>query len=116
MPHIIIEVSKNVTPHVDMGALLSEIHHVVDGYHNIALARVKTRLYVADHFMVGVHGSAAGFMHVNLKLMPGRDDGQKAELSALLQKTALAYLAKVSAPEVILTVEISELHAASYRA
>ena len=116
MPHLIVECSKNAVVHFAMRELLADLHHAIDGLHNIALERVKTRAYVADDFIVGADGQTAAFMHINLKLLPGRSDGQKSELSAILQEKALAYLMPKAEGRVILTVEISELHPASYRA
>lgn len=113
MPHIIVEYSANLK--TDIPALLKDLHHSVDGKYNVALERVKTRAHKLENFVVGKHDTDGQMVHVELKLMPGRSDEAKTELSGILLNTVRKYVPESDYPNSAVTVEVSELHGPSYR-
>lgn len=112
MPHIIVEYSSILKTSFSIASLLHDLHHSIDGMHNVTLDRIKTRAYASDDFLVGEDKDVSYFVHINLRLMPGRTDEQRRELSDALHKAAKPHLVR----RVALTIETSELHGPSYQA
>lgn len=115
MPHIIVEYSENLAPKLDIAPLLQDLHTSISGMHNVALDRIKTRAYAAPHFIVGDQGTNAGFVHVQLRLMPGRSDDQKTDLSGRLLAATKKYIDQIQHLKTSITIEVAELHGPSYR-
>ena len=109
MPHIIVEYSANLK--TDIPALLNDLHHSIDGKYNVALERIKTRAHKLENFIVGKQGADGQMAHIELKLMPGRSDEAKTDLSGILLETIRKHVSE----SVIVTVEVSELHGPSYK-
>lgn len=113
MPHIIVEYSDNLK--IDIGSLLEELHHSIEGKYNVALEKIKTRTRKLKNYVVGKHGPDGQMVHIELKLMPGRSDEAKTDLSGILLNTVRKYVPESDYPNSVVTVEVSELHAPSYR-
>ena len=110
MPHIIVEYSNGLE--LDVTELLEHLHASIDSMHNVAMERIKTRAHRAQDYLVG-HGDSE-FMHIELKLMPGRTDEMKIELSGALLNAAQDHLSRFTT-KTALTVEVTDLHGPSYR-
>ncbi len=111
MPHIIVEYSQGLKSAFSIASMLKDLHNSIDGMHGVTLDRIKTRAHAAEDFLVGEDDQFAGFVHIDLRLMPGRTDEQRRELSEALLKAAKPHLVK----RVALTIETSELHGPSYQ-
>lgn len=112
MPHIIIEYSANLTPPMDVPALLDEIHGALDGLYNVTQDRLKTRAIKLDDYLVGIHGQAGQMVHITLKLLTGRPTEARKEMGGILASVARKHIPAESA----LTVEIVELDKETYTA
>lgn len=113
MPHIMIEYSANLTE-LNVTKLMQDCHHALDGLHNIATERVKTRAIKLDHFLVGHHGQNGQMIHVTLKLMTGRSSEARQELARILYDTVRTHLPQGRYPSAALTVEVVELDKETY--
>lgn len=99
---------------MDITALLSDLHAVIDGRHNVAAARIKARAIPLQHYIVGTHGQSAAMVHVTFKLLEGRSIEARKELSSLLQQTVRRHVPAERFPESAVTVEVVELQTATY--
>jgi 5-carboxymethyl-2-hydroxymuconate isomerase len=115
MPHIIVEYSQDLKRAFSIAAMIEDLHNSIVGLHGVTLDRLKTRAHGTDDFFIGGQGNWTNFVHINLRLMPGRTDEQRQELSHILYNAAEKYTSISSLP-VTLTVETSELHGPSYHA
>lgn len=109
MPHCVIEYSSEVADQCAVTDLVSAVH---DGAFSSGLfpeSHIKTRAIVYDYYRTGE--SQGSFVHVNLHLLSGRDDDQKADLAARV----LASLAPILPQVVSISVETIDIHRASYR-
>jgi 5-carboxymethyl-2-hydroxymuconate isomerase len=70
---------------------------------------IKTRAIAYDNYRTGQ--TQDSFVHVNLHLLSGRDDDQKADLA----ERVLASLSPLLPQVVSVSVEIIDIHRASYR-
>ncbi|MFI9250993.1 5-carboxymethyl-2-hydroxymuconate Delta-isomerase [Streptomyces sp. NPDC053069] len=115
MPHLTIDYSSHLAETFDAGALVKELHPLVaeeSGTSGVCKTLVRP---VATY--VGNRASAqTAFVHVEIGLMPGRPEAQKAHLS----ESVLALLAKHLPAadgleeQAVVSVEVRDL-AGSYR-
>lgn len=108
MPHCIVEYSHNleqeVPPHdwieaVQKACLSTELFQPSD---------IKLRAFACKHFITG--GVQDAFVHVTVRMLPGRAVEQKKQLS----QSVLDALCSFSIKQVSLSVEIIEMDDDSY--
>ena len=109
MPHCIIEYSSDVADQVS-------IEDLVDATHQGALSSelfpeydIKTRALAYQRHQTG--STRDSFVHVTVRLLSGRSDTQKADLS----EKVLAHIEPILPDVVSVGVEICDMHRASYR-
>lgn len=109
MPHIIVEYTDHLS--VDIQKLTIELHHVLTKQLTIKASAIKCRAIPVKATVVGEGTDHDKMIHVELKLLPGReDDLRKAMAQALYDTTR-----KIAKDENIsISVETSELHEQSY--
>jgi len=116
MPHCILEASDNLLDSPDWPALLREIHGTLVATGLFKEADLKSRVLRHGVFQVGDGAPDRAFVTLDLQIMEGREDEVKAQLSeALLAVLARAFPRTSAAMRLNLTVQVSELHRASYR-
>jgi 5-carboxymethyl-2-hydroxymuconate isomerase len=109
MPHCIIEYSEDVAEQVSIddlvgatfqGALSSSLFPEYD---------IKTRAIAYQQHQTGT--TRDSFVHVTVRLLSGRDDAQKSDLSEKI----LAQIEPMLPRVVSVGVEICDMHRESYR-
>lgn len=109
MPHCIIEYSSEVADQITIDDLMAAVH---DGAFSSGLFPeydIKTRALAYEHHRTGQTNDS--FVHVSLRLLSGRDDSQKADLS----EKVLARVEPLLPNVVSVGVEIIDMHRDSYR-
>ncbi|ABV86928.1 5-carboxymethyl-2-hydroxymuconate Delta-isomerase [Shewanella pealeana] len=79
MPHCTIEYSAPLAEVLSIEALVSAIHRGLSETELFEPQTIKTRALRCDFFQVGEE-EGAQFIHLNIAIMPGRSDEQKAML------------------------------------
>jgi len=106
MPHIVIEHSDKTTD--AMADTCQAVFDAACGCETFPVpANVKVRSRLCAHH---TGGTGDDFVHVTVRMLPGRTDALKQEVSAAI----LATLETQFPTTASLTVEIVEMHAASY--
>ena len=109
MPHCVIEYCSEIAEQCSVNDLMSAVH---DGALSSGLFPqydIKTRAIAYDNHRAGQ--TQDSFVHVNLHLLSGRDDDQKVDLA----ERVLANLSPLLPQVVSVSVEIIDIHRASYR-
>lgn len=109
MPHCIIEYSSEVADQITIDDLMAAVH---DGAFSSGLFPeydIKTRALAYEHHRTGQTNDS--FVHVSLRLLSGRDDSQKADLS----EKVLARVEPLLPNVVSVGVEVIDMHRDSYR-
>lgn len=106
MPHLVLECSDNLGKEPDLKAL----QQVLVDNDVCPMDAIKSRSVSYSNFIAG---GADKFAHLTLALLPGRSDEKKTRTSASLQKCLQEQFNSVG--PVAVTVEVRELHAASYQ-
>jgi 5-carboxymethyl-2-hydroxymuconate isomerase len=112
MPHQIIEYSRNLEDHVDIGDLVQALHDVASTIAVVPLANLRTRAVARDDYQIADGHPDNVFASVILRLAPGYTQEQRSEAGGKLFQALCAYLEQVCASSpVILSYEIQEFEA-----
>lgn len=116
MPHCILEASDNLLDAPDWRDLLRELNATLIATGLFTAADLKSRFLEHGDFVIGDGSHDQAFVTLNVQLLEGRTDAVKAQLSeALLAVLARAFPRTFAGMRLSVTVQISELHRASYR-
>lgn len=108
MPHCIIEYSKGLEAAISPDELSSVVFQGALESGLFTPADIKTRVIPYTSYQVGE--TTAGFVHVTARILAGRDETKKKNLSHhILQK-----LQQVDQPNTSYTVEVVDIDVASY--
>ena len=109
MPHIIVEHTASMN--LDMAKLLSQLHENLASQDTVQIKAIKTRAVPVQHVILGTGSWSDKMLHITLKLLPGRSDQLKRTMSQDLHDVAKKF---VQDDTITITVEVMELHEASY--
>ncbi len=108
MPHCVLEYARPALHDTDLPSLLPEIHDIVAQSELFAPANIKCRAIPVDHYLIS--GEIKLFVHLSVRILPGRTNEQKTGLS-----TNLHTLLKDRLPGVpSISVEVIDIHKESY--
>lgn len=96
MPHLTIEITRNLQAHANADALLQAAHQALLASGVFAAADVKSRLLWLDTFCLGPAGAAdkaAGFIHARLDLLAGRPPEVRQQLAEAVVAAVKAHIA-----------------------
>lgn len=116
MPHCILEHSTNVLDAPDLRALLLDLHAMLVASGEFRLEDIKSRAVAHELFAVGDGAPDRAFVSLDIQVLDGRSDETKARLAeAALALLARAFPRTAATGRSSLTVQISDMHRASYR-
>lgn len=114
MPHLIIEWSANLRPLLDIDALLRRAHDAAMETGAFAPDALRSRALECVHARVADGHADNAFIHVALRMRPGRDDATKRRIGQHVFDAMQAALASVFATRPLgLTFEIQEIDTAN---
>lgn len=109
MPHIIVEYSDDLS--VEPQSLIKGLHDSLAAQDTVTHAAITARATPIKYCSVGEDEHPNSFVHILVKLLPGRSDELRAKMTKGLQETARSHITDSS---VNISVETIELHQASY--
>lgn len=114
MPHIIVEYSENLS-RVNIPVLLSDLHQSLADQETVDIAAIKTRAHaIPEGFLViGAADDLNEFLHITLKLLPGRDVSLKKRMAEALHNVACGAV-HTEYSNCCITVEVMELDGETY--
>ncbi|GAA3118786.1 hypothetical protein GCM10010521_02960 [Streptomyces rameus] len=113
MPHLTLDHSSHLAGVLDVGVLLKELHRLVIEESGSA-GVCKTLVRPAETYVGDSPSGDAGFVHLEVGLMPGRPEEQKALLSESAMALIDRHLRAAGVRGSTVSVEVREL-AGSYR-
>ena len=108
MPHFIVEYAAPIAHDIVPQTLVEDACRAGEESGLFGPDDIKGRAHAVEHFLTA--GTRQPFVHVDVRLLPGRTDEQKKDLA---QRVFDALAARLPA-NVALSVEVTELHRASY--
>jgi 5-carboxymethyl-2-hydroxymuconate isomerase len=116
MPHCILEASDNLLDQPDWPALLRTINGTLAATGLFKAADIKSRLVRHGVFAIGDGAPDQAFATLTVQILDGRPDEVKAMLTEVLLPLLAAALPRTLAGmRCSLTVQITDIHRASYR-
>ncbi len=116
MPHLVLEYSANVPDQPDFRRVLLDLHDVLVASSLFERKDVKSRTVRHDVFAVADGAEDRAFVALSIAILDGRSDDVKAVLSeAALEVLVRAFPRLVAGGRGAISVEIRDLHRASYR-
>ena len=112
MPHLTLQYTANLDGFDASAALAAANQALIDCGHFDELA-IKSRAVRLDHFRVGGTDAGRGFVHAQLKIMPGRSPELRQALGQAVLD-ALRHATPASTLHCQLCVEVEELAASTY--
>lgn len=116
MPHLVLEYSANVPDRPDLPRVLLELNEALAASALFERRDVKSRAVRHDVFAVADGAGDLSFVALSIAIMEGRSDEVKSAISeAALSVLVRAFPKLVAGGRGAISVEIRDLHAASYR-
>ena len=115
MPHLKLERSSNVVLPDDVTGLLQELHTAVADIGGIRIGNCKSRVYVADDYLIGSGGDQGGFVHLDVRFLEGRSaEARQAIGKALLELLVQSITPINGAVDLHISVEVRDIARAEY--
>ena len=108
MPHCIIEYSAKITEILPVEQLMHAVYKGANQSELFTAANIKVRATAYDDFYLP--GAEKFFIHVNLKILSGRDLSQRKSLSDSVSNQ----LERLGIEDAVITVEITKIEKESY--
>ncbi len=116
MPHLVLEYSANVPDHPDVRRVLVDLHDAVMASALFERKDIKSRAVRHEVFAVADGAEDRAFVALAIAILDGRSDEVKSALSeAALDVLVHAYPKLAEGGRGAISVEIRDLHRASYR-
>jgi len=116
MPHLVLEYSANVPDRPDLRRVLLDLHEALVASTLFERRDLKSRAVRHDVFAVGDGAEDRAFVALSIAILEGRSDGVKATLAeAALVVLRRAWPELAAGGRGSITVEVRDLHRASYR-
>jgi 5-carboxymethyl-2-hydroxymuconate isomerase len=116
MPHLVLEYSANVPDQPDFRRVLLDLHEALLSSALFERKDIKSRAVRHDLFAVADGAGDRAFVALSIAILDGRSDEVKAALSeAALDVLQRAFPTLVAGGRGAISVEIRDLHRASYR-
>lgn len=109
MPHVIIEYSDVLEAQVSRKNLLSTTHQAVEHSGLFNAVDIRSRTLSFDNYRLGADKHS--FLHVTIRLLTGRTDEQKDQLTA----SVISALQQLSMTDVLISCECVDIHNESYQ-
>ena len=110
MPHLILEYSSNITEKDNFLGLFQQIHNLLAEKINANISACKSRAQVRDIYYIADGKPQNAFIHLTLKIMPGRDEQTINKLAASLMSLLQKHFAKsLQSHNLKISLEIAEL-------
>ena len=116
MPHLTLEYSSNIQDKNNLVNLLKECNQLLAENLPTALGNCKSRAVERSIYCVGEGSPNNAFLHVQLKIMPGRTEEKLKAVSEAMMKLLKQHLSKSCENlNIELTIEIEELQKTYYK-
>ena len=114
MPHVVLEYSDDLSPLPDLHVVFSDVHAALESITGASRANAKSRATGVESY-VGDGDVGNAFVHLDIRLMEGRSQAVKRELSdRCLDIVVGAFTDAGKGRNLQCTVAVSDLKRATY--
>ena len=116
MPHCIFEYSANIIDDPDWSQIIGKIHERLVATGQFVAGDIKSRVIRHDNYRIGDGDPNQSFVTLNLQILDGRSDEFKREIAQMALEILLpAFQKSLTQQKCSITVQVSEIHRASYQ-
>lgn len=110
MPHLVLEYSSNIIEKSHMTYLFQECHSILEKMLPTDIDGCKSRSIECHNYYIGNGESNNAFVHISLKIMPGRSPDKLKSVGDNMMAVLKRYFAhSLNKLNVQITLEIMEL-------
>ncbi|KTC81522.1 5-carboxymethyl-2-hydroxymuconate Delta-isomerase [Legionella brunensis] len=109
MPHLILECSDNVASAVDFNPLFKTLHQLLADKLPTQITSCKSRIAVYDKYFIGNDFDNGSFVHLTIKILPGRTNELKSKLAQQILDILSAIICRCNFSKTAMSVEILDL-------
>ena len=95
MPHIIIDYSANLSPHVDFGRFCDHLRKIAGAIEIFEMPGIRVRAIAADHYSIADGNPEHGYIDISVRLREGRPLEARREAAVKLFAAAEQFLKPV---------------------
>jgi 5-carboxymethyl-2-hydroxymuconate isomerase len=95
MPHLIIEYSRNLEDDIEIKDLIAVVHKTARKSPLFEPAAIRTRAVPVDSYMIADGDPSLAFIHLYVRIKPGRPPEKKMELARAVHQEAKRFLQPV---------------------
>ena len=116
MPHCIFEHSANIADDPNWPQIILKVHEKLLSTGQFVAADIKSRVIKHEVFVIGNGEQNQSFITLNIQMLDGRSDEIKRELTQMALGVLIeAFSKSLAEQKCSITVQISDIHRASYQ-
>ena len=116
MPHCIFEYSANIADEPEWPQIMKKVHERLIATGEFVAGDIKSRVIAHGNYLIGDGEDNQSFVTLNLQILDGRSDEFKSEIARMALEILVAAFPKSLAEQrCSITVQVSEIHRASYQ-
>ena len=116
MPQLILEYSSNILEKDNMKPLFQEYHSILEKTLPTDINNCKSRAIACDDYYIGQGQPNNAFIHISLKIMPGRDfETLKNTADAMMSTSKNHFSGSLQKLNLQITIEIIDLEKAYFK-
>ena len=97
MAHIVVEYSAGLRGRLDLPAFLAAVHQAALATGVFPIGGIRTRAYMAEHYVIADGHRDNAFVHLSLKVGHGRDPETRKRACEAIFEAACSHLAPIFA-------------------
>lgn len=109
MPHLILECSDNIASNIDFNSMFNHLHHYLADTLPTQITSCKSRVNIYDHYFIGNDFEKNLFIHLTIKILPGRTAETKKKVCAYIHNYLNDLLERKAINNTSVSVELLEL-------
>lgn len=116
MPHCIFEYSANIADVPNWPQIILKVHDKLISTGLFVAEDIKSRVLRHESFVIGNGEQNQSFITLTIQILDGRSDEMKCELARMASEILIgAFPKSLAGQKCSITVQISEIHRASYQ-
>lgn len=115
MPHVTLQYTDNLKILPSFSQLFSEVHQIITTTIGIKIDNCKSKAIRFNDYYIGDGSDSQGFVHMEIKILEGRNNKIKSELGKRVLKTLKVYFKEsIELLDLQITIEIIDIQKCCY--
>lgn len=111
MPHLILECSDKIASNIDLKSIFNHLHQYLAENLPTHVTSCKSRVRIYDNYFIGNAFENNLFMHLTLKILPGRSPETKNRVCEYIHRYLKGLIRNCDHEKTSISIELLELSA-----